>query len=1195
MWRPILGDSLMLRTAVFMCLLTWAAAHVALAQESLDPSTYSLRGTVVDQAGTAIEGASLVLASPTYQADMLPQMGYGRSVNLVEAKTDQAGEFRIGFARDDNRFLQPGNFRLIVSHPDYSAELRSESIFRFSVDLPLEVTLQPKSDVQLHVFNAAGNPASNVNVAIARSQNIELPFQVAKKFDRQTNSSGTVDLPIARPDQLQAVYVYSAETGHQRLTVQPARSKTNPSQFNVQMLKSNAADATLQLPPDAESVDFEGISVVAISLPPNSNAREATDYSWGTAQSTKAGKLMLPILGHGQASFLIEFPPNFPFRPHPWEASVLNVTNDNSKNTTNIALKHVVPVVGTVVNKTTKDPIKNIYIWGGLQVQPIFTDDEGKFEFKLAIGGTVDLFPFDATYQQVLPTSFYRRTTALKDLKRVVVEQCELLSSKSMTGTVIDSSGQPVAGAIVNCERSSSSSTYSVKFLSDRNGQFQIQGCRPDETVNLTAKFKSQSTKQPTSCSIDSENAPTLIVEPQLQVAFSGTILDQNKNPIDGAIVDIVKEKLIQPEGYSSKRVQLAPLSEESVVMSNNQGVFQTKFETEVGSALWVKIKSPGHRDFISPPIDIQKLDLKTITSPDGSQRATANLGDLRLTPKPIAVATAFKVVSTSGEPVEAARVVIVGARTNKASGLTGQDGAIRLEPEEERQVLAISKSGFKTHFQIVDSPSELKLVVLTPTSDVAQPIAPRPRAAQDYSIKTMRQMAADLLEKVEAPIPEKASSHRMFLYSRCLVTAEPARFVELMENPDIQEKETLIAFMAEDIALANSELIPQLAASLADPAMRSAFWVTILKNIADPDRKAQFLSESVIAAREASSIRQVHLFTSIAKSLMKDGQLAEARELILDIKNSNQEIQNIANSEKPPRNVIGLARNFAPILAMEDVDLAFKLIGKNPEGQEQPGQQTQALLYLAESNPKLFEERLTEFGYENLDGYGVESFLNDFGAPSNPDVCIKLLNQLPDSVKKAKAQTSLGKALLEKGNPRGQDVLIDASQSFTRVKKTQLNSDFINHPSSFSVLLLEESFGLPASTRDAVAFDSLWMWSGSNLEGRDFGLPAYVSQGLAEFDSDLARAIIEPCFEDMSWLHNGLHSGYIMGIEFSNCFLLKAATKIDPAWGIELCTRLIEGPYADDSLRQLELVHAVCASLGEMIVERSGQTIQPR
>lgn len=1172
---------MLLRTVVLFFYLILVAATNA--QDATIPQV-TLEGIVVDQDGKSIDGATLVLASPIYQSDMLPQTAYGRSVSLTEATTNQVGEFNIGFSRDDQRFLQPGKFQLFVFHPEYSAEIQSVPRIRFSVDLPLEIRLKPKSDVHVKVVDASGEPARDVSIAIARSQNVELPFQLAEKYSWKLDETGQVDLPLVQGEQIQAVYAFSPKLGHQRLNVQPVEGDSG--QFVVKLIKSVPAEVTFRLPDDAGPVDFNGFAVVAVSIPDSSNAREASEYSWANVKPDKGGKLAISTIGLGEARFLIDYPNELPYRVHPWEAGVLVVSDDNLKSTCDIELKHAVPVIGKVVNQATDDPIKNIYIWGTVDGRSVFTDGDGNFRSMLARGGTLDLFPLDASDQFLLPESFYRRTTALEELDVVEVKKCELVRSETTIGKVIDSQGQPVAGAIIDCERQTQGFVYSVEFLSDRNGRFQIQGCRPNEEVKLSAKLGSQSTKEKTFCSIKPDSAPVLTIEPQIQVAFTGIIRDQNGNPIRDAVVDVVKGKLSQPEGYSSKNVQLVPLFGESATKSTSDGSFRTENTTDFRNDVWVRVKSANHWDFVSPPIDVRKLNFE-VTTINGNRLGTAGLGEFRLLPKPQKVEAEFKVTSSNGEPVESARVVIVGARTNKVSGQTDSNGKIRLAPIDGRQIVAIAKTGYQTHFQVLDSPSQLKHIVLTPIHGLENSRHDRPKTSEKYSVKQLRQLAAQLLGKIETPIPGKSSFHRMSMYSRCLTTADPAAFVRLMQNQEIEERETLISFMSESLASANPEIFSQLAAGTADPSRRSWFWVLLQNHIDDPDLKTQLLSEAVIASRETTGRSQAIAISTIAKALIKDGQIAAARDLIAEVKSSNPVIEEILTAKEPTGKAIGVARNFAPILALEDIDMAFELIGKNPQGQEHTGQQTQALLYLAEANPALFATRLAEYGYENLSGSGVEQFIKDAGAPSNPDVCIKILDLLPDSVNKAAAQVSLGQALLKKGNERGQVVLQDAINSYSRVKQNQLNSDYLFHPSASSMDMLNESFNLSAELRDAIAFEALWMWSGSNLENRDFGLPARIAKGLAQYDSDIARSIIEPCFTDTSWLHDGLHSGHIRGFGFSRNEALMAATSIDPAWGVELCNQLIDGPYAQDQLRQLELANAVCVALDEMIAER--------
>jgi len=406
-----------------------------------------------------------------------------------------------------------------------------------------------------------------------------------------------------------------------------------------------------------------------------------------------------------------------------------------------------------------------------------------------------------------------------------------------------------------------------------------------------------------------------------------------------------------------------------------------------------------------------------------------------------------------------------------------------------------------------------------------------------------------------------------------------------------LEERSSLLSFLSETLIIANPDFIPEIVAAMPDAQSRGYFWVSLIDKVADPDLKEQCLSEAVIASREMSGTSRALLVSLIANALLKDGQLVAAKELVRDAWETIPGLKAILSSNEPQREAIGIARYFAPVMAIEDIDIAFELIEKNSQGQEQPGQKTQALFYLAESDPVQFKQRMSEYGYDKLSDYGFSFFLEKFGAPTDLDVCRQLLGQLPVSVNKGTAQAKLAQALFKKGDQRGTEVFEAALRTLGSVQLNSLNTDYLRHASGTAIEMLEQPTELTDDLKAKVAFESLWLWSGTNLEARNFGLPARVTKGLARFDSELARAILEPCFEDFSWLHDGLHGHMIhQGVGFYRNETLAAAAQIDPAWAVEVCSQLIEGPYANDQLRQLELANSVCEQLTKLIVAKSAK-----
>jgi hypothetical protein len=109
--------------------------------------------------------------------------------------------------------------------------------------------------------------------------------------------------------------------------------------------------------------------------------------------------------------------------------------------------------------------------------------------------------------------------------------------------------------------------------------------------------------------------------------------------------------------------------------------------------------------------------------------------------------------------------------------------------------------------------------------------------------------------------------------------------------------------------------------------------------------------------------------------------------------------------------------------------------------------------------------------------------------------------------------------------------------------------------------------------------FTAMWLWSNTPINEHGFALVSDVAAGIARYDPELARALIQPCFDDWSWFHE-------TDVKYFACGPLKAAARIDPPWAIDLAKGVLSTNLQGLDGSRAEVVAGTMNAFHEMIVE---------
>ena len=110
----------------------------------------------------------------------------------------------------------------------------------------------------------------------------------------------------------------------------------------------------------------------------------------------------------------------------------------------------------------------------------------------------------------------------------------------------------------------------------------------------------------------------------------------------------------------------------------------------------------------------------------------------------------------------------------------------------------------------------------------------------------------------------------------------------------------------------------------------------------------------------------------------------------------------------------------------------------------------------------------------------------------------------------------------------------------------------------------------------------SMWLWSGEHGDGNDFVLISAIASALARYDPDLARVLVEPCFDEVSWLYDETHHYRT----YWKCGPVQAALRIDPDWAAGIVREICAAGLADSDMHRTELVFGAVDELRTMIMD---------
>ena len=1113
-----------------------------------------LNGQVTDAEGKPIVGAEVRLIAPMNFRGLSH-----RSFGSVAVQSGAEGEFALQVLADDSRFMQGYYCETMLLVRAAGCELHTTTfhLTRCLVDAPLSIKLRLATPLPIHVVDASGNPLAKVTVRPAKIGEYFLPVEEVTGSQAISDTAGIANFTGLPSGQLERVYLISQEIGHQCVTLSKTDAGLTAVALTTQSRRGRLTAPANELypKPDLTDVDLQFIS----SLDEKRSA-----YTWSNSQVDSQGNFVVDHLGDGIVTVRGQLPEPMPYTlDSAVTYSGLQLTDDGYQ----LELVPATRVQGRIIDADSGEGLPQIHIStfdaGG---RHCVTDDDGNF-FFWAGPGRVSYYPSHSLGLYNLDAAFYLSPQQIPEGGLLQLEPVQLKRMTSAVGRVVDSAENSLAGIEIQCKMKTERFTNTTTLWSDRHGQFRFFAVTNGETVSLTANSMATpsaatqspaiGTLRPMSLQLSDEAQPELILKSLPTAYFSGTVVDRSGTSVANATV-VVRQAIVgQEEAYAGVDRSPEPLFRDDIVTTDLQGRYQTPRTTDFKQDVSVSIKAAGYETFNSG---------WTKHKPSGSDGDQIELGQHSLLTEPASIISRVTVHDAqTGVLLPNSRVVFLGAKSGQVKQVLKTGEATSLKLKQSPQVIAAWAEGYQPLFRCVDhfEPD------ITGNFNIVFELGHEPnldRVVATRDVEQMRSAASELLASIPEPLLA-ASYHQLIGYYSCASFTRPSQVVDRIKLMKLAGADLNILQGAMPILVRlPAEEIRRLLPLVSNPIKMFLFTSMVEQATTDSQRE-ELLGEALVAARQLGGDEQLMAYANLSCTMLKYGMLDSALEVIGEAWDEHAEIREIVSQgqrlERSSRKQ-GIARYFAPPLALLHRDEAFKLIELTAYTDEIDWLNYEAITFLAGEGQADWRAELKRVGSSRLNGRGTEGYCDKVGF-RNLERGLELLNCLPDSPFKAKFCLHL--ADKSTGTPQQKAEMAAQGLPYLKLER-ELGED---HPSQTAADACAKVAAWDPRLAEQFAFESLWLCEEDHTI-LSFNLVGELAMRLADYDAQLARQLIIPCFENWSWLFGG--SDY--SVIYAHNQPLRAAACIDPSWCQELTADLLANELATQPSRKLTTLQAV-------------------
>jgi len=1115
------------------------------AQPNPGSPSLRLKGSVLDEAGSPVENAT-VSWFPSVHSMFTARI---KDAEIPTAVSDASGRFELDFSNDTsilNHNMYGMSGTAVVAKPGYSILVKTVPITRLLVTSDLTFRLNVVDKKPISVVDSNAQPLVDVFVLPATVDGILLPVGTVRQLGVRTDDTGRADCQGIQPGRVSHVYLQSESLGLHRV---PLTWQGSAAQAQAHPLKKYAGRVST---PEGDPIDFAQIQLTfttgtgtrEFSLTGLWHSEVATDGSFET------------VLADGTLLIGAQLPADFPYTLDYWKAAqAINHTAGRLE----MQLVPAMRVEGKVVDNQSGEGLSGVVVVpSSHECRPSITDRQGRFAYWTAPDSNGSFYPRHPLGSFVYPDVFYRTPQNQPVAGVLTVEPIPMKQSSQAIGRVVDEAGNGVANATIDCEYKVNRFSQVTPLFSDRDGYFQFPGIPPRVAVKLTARAVSMGTKEPVSVRLRDDARPALVAVPLPSVFYTGQIVDSSGKPVAGAQVEVRKATVSEAEAFGGEDRMPANLFESEQFLADGGGRFVTGSTLDWNQDTSLEVNAIGFEPYYG------SWRTRTPAESDGDQ---VSFSTIRLTRAPIGKMVQVEVVDQHDQPVESCRVVFLGTKSGLVKRTVTAPGEFDLHLLDSPQIAAAMADGFLPQFQVLhylpDQPVRFRL------EPVGGSIPERPATA--WTHERIRQIAVE----VSALVPEPATADSLFRksnYYPALALTDPNQLISTLKDGGIIGKryEMLRAFLLELLQIPTQELMrifPEL-----DQESKAILFLEMAKQTSDVTQRESYLSEAMISIGQLSGSAHVLANARLAAALLELGMEDLARQVLQETFQQHEDLQKLAQQTQRTRaHDPGMARYFAPLYTLIDPAVAFRLIEMGAYENEIDLLKVPAVGVMAATDGPWKEWR-SQLGPDKF-SLGFISYYADATKFFDCGSALELAASVPDSLGKAGFLMQVARNRPHSKDPNRVSLvrkilpILATGDTYGTFHPSHLAADA-------AVLMREEDRELA----EQAMFEALWHCEKENRI-TPYNLTCELARLLSRYDSQLAKVLVTPCFDDWSWLFQ-----YDNAITYQMAPPLVALCEIDPPEAVSRMRQLFAEHLDSRPSRQYAIVGSIC----RMLLEKS-------
>lgn len=1124
---------------------------------------YSVEVHVIDESGTGVDDAHVSLVGLEQRA----QPGFAHfTPGTLDVDHQEHGIYEAVVNETHHQLLHHEEVMLLVDASGCELALKKVTHPRLASEVPIEIEVHKSEPGRIRVVDASGSPIAGVTVAPAILNNTPVPLFEALPRTELSDQDGFSQAQWMVPSKLSMVYVFGKSFGNQRLPI--TKDANGQSQAVALPTKHMTGRWSAPIKPDPGSGFYDAPIQVASSPEELSYAQiAAASYAWDSAKQREDGTLDPVNLTLGNIRLHTQMPSSMPLATR---ANPISPKQVQGKDSFHLEWVDGIRVRGNVIDEDSGEPISGIAVrqFTNSRAESI-TGTDGTFELWFPPQQRISYFPSDVRGRYIKAGGFYLYPTELPTDGQLLLQPQAMQKISPATGRVVDSNGGPVAGVEIRCEYKDERFTKTQKVYSNSEGEFRFFGVLADSAVQLTARSEDAMTAAPTAIQLAQDAPPELTIVPRHGVKVIGRVIDSSGHPIEKVNVTLLTPQVHQKEMYNGRDTTAVPLLDADVsVTTGSDGMFETPPIIDWERELSVTLNAHGYR--------------KTATywreaSIAGQAKTALNLGDLTIQRDWAVVNETIRIVdSETGAALPGAKVACHGAYVDHQAKRADSDGYVSFSIRDSTAVFAAHSQGYRPKLLFRRPDTAIESIQLVPVSQKPyatalsrQTVTWQTASEQTVTNKTadnLAELAASLVSLVEKPKPQD-SFHRLSTYYRSLSVADwDQTLADVEVFAAMPDKKQVVSMVIGRMSWLDESQMADVDSFLDDQLKLQRLMEKADRTVGS-DNKLEFLGEAMIQVQEKTGDNALTWHGRLAVLLLEAGETDSARQLLVDSYEDHPKLNQVLGKgeRSKVRALRGTARVYLPVYAVVDVKKACDLIRLTAYPDEIDRLQTMAIRFAAEYSDQSLDSICRLVGKDRLNERGL---MGHYLSVKHRDVELGLA--IAD-----RCNDSLGKADFLFQLAKTSDADIKAKNRLARMAL-----EIVQTTESSKLWLAERISDVGAWDRDLAdeyLFTSFWVENPSTRI-TPFYQVANLAKHLSASDPEVARALIEPCFDDWSWLFDGRDNA----VMFSQATPLHAAALIDPDWTIELVDDLFTEYLSEHPSRKLSVVEGIITSLVE-------------